>query len=211
MGTTINGIYLPAKLEQNWDANVNANFTRLSELGDKSVATVFLQNQGTGKYGLAIQPQGSNFNALYINYGHASDADYGIGIDVGTGANGGILVALASGAGGAALRASGNSTGLIELKNFAGTSLARFNSTSKLMEYANNTSTRWYSDGYSTSVAEIKVDATDAGLGNFFNRGIRSRHVAAATPTGGYSGEIAVGNGKIWVNDAGTWKSAAVA
>jgi hypothetical protein len=36
-------------------------------------------------------------------------------------------------------------------------------------------------------------------------------HVAAATPTGGSSGDIKIGNGKIWVNDAGTWKSAAIA
>jgi hypothetical protein len=36
-------------------------------------------------------------------------------------------------------------------------------------------------------------------------------HVAAATPTGGSSGDIKIGNSKIWVNDAGTWKSVAVA
>lgn len=38
-----------------------------------------------------------------------------------------------------------------------------------------------------------------------------TKHVAAATPTGGSSGDIKVGNSKIWVNDAGTWKSVAVA
>jgi hypothetical protein len=58
---------------------------------------------------------------------------------------------------------------------------------------------------------------TDAGarnVGNLFTGGdvrIGVQHYAAATPTGGVSGDIAVGNGKIWVNDAGTWKSAAIA
>ncbi len=37
------------------------------------------------------------------------------------------------------------------------------------------------------------------------------QHVGAATPTGGSSGDVKIGNGKIWVNDAGTWKSAAIA
>jgi hypothetical protein len=41
--------------------------------------------------------------------------------------------------------------------------------------------------------------------------GVGTQHVGAATPTGGASGDIRVGTGKIWVNDAGTWKSAAVA
>jgi hypothetical protein len=41
--------------------------------------------------------------------------------------------------------------------------------------------------------------------------GIVTQHMAAATPTGGTSGEVRVGNSKIWVNDAGTWKSVAVA
>lgn len=38
-----------------------------------------------------------------------------------------------------------------------------------------------------------------------------TKHNGASTPTGGLSGDVQVGNGKIWVNDAGTWKSAAVA
>jgi len=37
------------------------------------------------------------------------------------------------------------------------------------------------------------------------------KHEGAATPTDGYSGEIRVGTDVIWVNDAGTWKSAAIA
>lgn len=41
--------------------------------------------------------------------------------------------------------------------------------------------------------------------------GVGTQHVAGATPTGGTSGEVKVGTGKIWVNDAGTWKSGAVA
>jgi len=36
---------------------------------------------------------------------------------------------------------------------------------------------------------------------------LKLRHVAAATPSGGYSGEIRVGTGKFWVNDGGTWRS----
>lgn len=36
------------------------------------------------------------------------------------------------------------------------------------------------------------------------------KHEAAATPTGGISGEIRVGNGKLWVKDGATWKSVAV-
>jgi len=36
------------------------------------------------------------------------------------------------------------------------------------------------------------------------------QHVAAATPTGGYSGEVRIGTDVIWVNDAGTWKSVAI-
>lgn len=36
-------------------------------------------------------------------------------------------------------------------------------------------------------------------------------HWGATMPTGGHSGEIAIGNSKIWVNDGGTWKSVAVA
>lgn len=38
----------------------------------------------------------------------------------------------------------------------------------------------------------------------------RAEHVAGATPTGGVSGDIKVGNGKVWVNDAGAWKSVAI-
>jgi len=41
--------------------------------------------------------------------------------------------------------------------------------------------------------------------------GLQARHVAGATPTGGQSGDIVVGTGKLWANDAGTWKSVAIA
>jgi hypothetical protein len=37
--------------------------------------------------------------------------------------------------------------------------------------------------------------------------GVRTQHVAAATPTGGASGDIRIGDGLIWVNDNGTWKA----
>jgi hypothetical protein len=39
----------------------------------------------------------------------------------------------------------------------------------------------------------------------------RPRHIGSATPTGGYSGEVRVGNNKLWANDRGTWKSVAIA
>jgi hypothetical protein len=57
---------------------------------------------------------------------------------------------------------------------------------------------------------------TDVGarnVGNLFTGAdvrIGLQHYAGATPTGGVSGDIAVGTSKIWVNDAGTWKSVAV-
>jgi hypothetical protein len=34
---------------------------------------------------------------------------------------------------------------------------------------------------------------------------LRTQHVGAATPTGGSSGDIKVGSGRIWMNDAGSW------
>lgn len=40
--------------------------------------------------------------------------------------------------------------------------------------------------------------------------GVATQHVASATPKGGVSGDIKIGSGKIWVNDAGTWKSVAI-
>ncbi len=40
--------------------------------------------------------------------------------------------------------------------------------------------------------------------------GAQLPHVGARTPSGGYSGEVRVGNDKLWVNDQGVWKSAAV-
>lgn len=62
------------------------------------------------------------------------------------------------------------------------------------------------------------TNSADAVLANVLASGelvstvaLRTKHEGAATPTGGASGDIRVGNGKIWVNDAGTWKSVAVA
>jgi hypothetical protein len=55
------------------------------------------------------------------------------------------------------------------------------------------------------ATAETSISGTGNALGK-----LRGQHMAAATPTGGSSGEVRVGNGKIWVNDAGTWKSATV-
>ncbi len=41
-------------------------------------------------------------------------------------------------------------------------------------------------------------------------KGVNGGHVGSGTPTGGQSGDIKVGNGKIWVNDRNIWKSAPV-
>jgi len=46
---------------------------------------------------------------------------------------------------------------------------------------------------------------------DFSATGAQMPHAGASTPSGGQSGEVRVGTGKIWVNDAGTWKSVAVA
>lgn len=40
--------------------------------------------------------------------------------------------------------------------------------------------------------------------------GIQLPHVGGGAPSGGQSGEIRVGNNKLWVNDRGTWKSIAI-
>lgn len=48
------------------------------------------------------------------------------------------------------------------------------------------------------------------GLGDFSVGGLRTKHEGGATPTGGNSGEIRVGTDKVWIQDAGTWKSLAV-
>ena len=172
-------------------------------------AGLFVQNQGNGRYGIAIAPGGSNFNGLYINYQNAADGDHAIGIDAGGGATGGILITCHTAIPG--LTISGGATNLAEFKDGGGASRFRVNTSNGLLETASNMGMRFYSDGYGTSVAEIKVDSTDEGLANFFNRGIRTKHWGGVTPSGGYSGEIQLANGKIWVNDAGTWKSVAVA
>lgn len=60
---------------------------------------------------------------------------------------------------------------------------------------------------------EIGTDGKFKALtvANFSAVGAYFPHAGAGTPTGGQSGEVRVGTGKIWVNDAGTWKSAVVA
>jgi hypothetical protein len=60
-----------------------------------------------------------------------------------------------------------------------------------------------YRNGADILKTDDLLDASTAG--------IWTRHMGSTTPTGGNSGEVRVGNGKIWVNDAGTWKSVAVA
>jgi hypothetical protein len=42
----------------------------------------------------------------------------------------------------------------------------------------------------------------------FTSSGAQLPYTASARPSGGLSGEIRVGAGRVWVNDAGTWKSA---
>ncbi len=64
---------------------------------------------------------------------------------------------------------------------------------------------RWSS---STPTTLANVDSTGAIRST---SAIGTAHVAGATPTGGSSGDIKVGTGKIWANDAGTWKSVAIA
>ncbi len=64
---------------------------------------------------------------------------------------------------------------------------------------------RWTS---STPTTLANVDSTGAIRST---SAIGTAHVAGATPTGGSSGDIKVGTGKIWANDAGTWKSVAIA
>jgi hypothetical protein len=42
---------------------------------------------------------------------------------------------------------------------------------------------------------------------NFAHSGAQFPHVGASTPSGGLSGEVRVGSGRLWINDAGTWRS----
>jgi hypothetical protein len=37
---------------------------------------------------------------------------------------------------------------------------------------------------------------------------LSTRHMGLARPYGGASGDLLVGNGRLWVNDQGTWRSA---
>jgi hypothetical protein len=74
---------------------------------------------------------------------------------------------------------------------------------SEVLEFAQHLQS--YPDG-----APVGHVSTLRGQKLFAMGGIGTEHVAAATPTGGTSGEVKVGNGKIWVNDAGTWKSVTV-
>lgn len=52
--------------------------------------------------------------------------------------------------------------------------------------------------------------ATDTDGALRTTHGINGGHVGASTPTGGQSGDIKVGNGKLWANDGGTWKSVGI-
>lgn len=63
-----------------------------------------------------------------------------------------------------------------------------------------------------TSPLDIEWVAFRPYCADVLNSGpVGHQHVAAATPTGGVSGDVKIGNGKIWVNDSGTWKSATIA
>ncbi len=59
-----------------------------------------------------------------------------------------------------------------------------------------------------SSFGTITDNGTDTII---IGNGIFKSTRTSGTPSGGFSGEIRVGNSKIWVNDAGTWKSVAVA
>lgn len=63
---------------------------------------------------------------------------------------------------------------------------------------------------YGSSVTN-RLTVNGAGVAPVLGETVIVPHAAAATPTGGQSGEIRIANGKIWINDAGTWKSVAVA
>jgi hypothetical protein len=77
-----------------------------------------------------------------------------------------------------------------------------------------NTVTTRLNAGATVLSAESTVHNT-TGVTRHYNRfqatALITNHAGGATPTGGQSGEIQIANGKIWVNDAGTWKSVAVA
>ena len=61
------------------------------------------------------------------------------------------------------------------------------------------------------TLTNLRYGATVNSTGDLRTTGaLGAQHVGAATPTGGVSGDIKIGNGKIWVNDAGTWKSALI-
>lgn len=65
---------------------------------------------------------------------------------------------------------------------------------------------------YRSAANTLKTDDSFEAVGSVKGTtGVITAHEAAATPTGGVSGEIRVGAGKIWVNDGGVWKSVAVA
>lgn len=107
------------------------------------------------------------------------------------------------------LDTAATSTARWALWNGAGVQKMRWNSDNNIFEFAGQ-ATRWYSDNFGTAVAEVKVDGTDAGLANFWNRGIRTRMTSGA-PANGYSGEVAVEAGKLWVHDGTGWKSVTLA
>lgn len=207
---------LPYRVQPAAYASLSAdnNLTGLQTLNLASraaggTAGLFIENQGNNRYGIAIVPGGSNYLGLYINYQNALDTGQAIGIDVGGGAVGGLLIACHTAV--PAIQISGSATNLVEIKDGGGVTRMTVDTSNGLISAASNMGMRFYSDNFGTSVAEIKVDSTDEGLANFFNRGIRTKHWGATNPSGGYSGEIQLANGKIWVNDAGTWKSVAVA
>jgi hypothetical protein len=122
-----------------------------------------------------------------------------IGVQLDSGASYNTLVAIHS---------IGGGTGFVT-DNGTGTTI--------LSRTYNNTGT---AAGVNSNRLSGDLDATsgdtyDLGVGGRWRtvrcREVRPEHVAAATPTGGSSGDIKVGNGKIWVNDGGTWKSATLA
>lgn len=60
-------------------------------------------------------------------------------------------------------------------------------------------------------LARLAADVWGSTTDTLVGGSLRTQHLGAGTPTGGVSGDIKVAAGKIWVNDAGTWKSVGVA
>ncbi|MDQ3933432.1 MAG: hypothetical protein M3340_02240 [Actinomycetota bacterium] len=98
----------------------------------------------------------------------------------------------------------------------------RSDGTRRPLRMVDSDGTRWfdfqYSDGGYLSFVNTWTGRSSWRVGsdgrlealqtiNARTHGIQVPHVSGGTPSGGSSGEIRVGNNRLWVNDRGTWKS----